>query len=342
MRTLFKNIVLALFILSFIMPDAKAQDNGSRKSLEHVGTSMANYLKIGVGARASAMGGAYVALSDDITSLYWNPGGIGMVDHNEAVLHFTDWFMDSQIYFFGASYRIDRVGTIGLSLNSFDSGAIEETTVEEPEGTGRTFRAANHTIGLTYTRRLIDRFSFGITLKYVEERLDRTQARALAIDIGSVYRTNFLNNMRIGFAMTNLGQRMNISGSGLDFRVTRGQEGKPIQASYLTSDWDLPLMFRFGLATEIFENDNYRLTVSGDVLDSRDFRYRLQTGAEFAFQELIYLRGGYQFNYDISDFSLGVGLELPSYNNLGLRFDYSYENYMYFGGIQKISVFITY
>ncbi len=329
-------------MLPAMASSSQAQDNGSRESLEHVGTSMANYLKIGVGARASAMGGAYVALSDDITSLYWNPGGIGMVDHNEAVLHFTDWFMDSQMYFFGASYHIDRVGIIGLSLNSFDSGGIEETTIDEPEGTGRTFRAANHTIGLTYTRRLIERFSFGITLKYVEERLDRTQARALGVDIGSVYRTNFLNDMRIGFAMTNLGQRMNITGSGLDFRVTRGQEGKPIQASYLTSDWDLPLMFRFGLATEIFQNDSYRLTVSGDVLDSRDFRYRLQTGAEFAFQELLYLRGGYQFNHDISDFSLGVGLELPSYQNLGLRFDYSYENFQYFGGIQKISVIVTY
>jgi len=333
-------IGLVTTMLIFNIQDVQAQNSDG--TLEHVGTSAANYLKVGVGARASAMGSAYVALSDDITSLYWNPGGIGTIDNDEAVFHITDWFMDTNMYFFGASYNIEKFGIIGLSINSFTSGDIQETTIDQPEGTGRSFNTANHTIGLTYARRLIDRFSFGVTLKFVQENLDRTSANALAIDVGSIFTTNFLNDMRIGFAMSNLGQQLQFTGSDLDFQVSRGQEGKPVQVSYLTEGWDLPLIFRFGLATELFENDYYRLTVSGEVFDSRDYKYRIHTGAEFGFRELIFLRGGYKFNYDISEFALGAGVNIPSYQDLGIRFDYSYENHEYFGAVQKISAFITY
>jgi hypothetical protein len=334
------SVILTLLISGYQVEIVRAQNNDG--TLEHVGTSVANYLKVGVGARASSMGGAYVALSDDITSLYWNPGGIGMVDHNEAVFSITDWFMDTKMYFFAASYNVEKFGIIGLSINSFTSGDIEETTVDQPEGTGRSFSASNHTIGLTYSKRLIDRFSMGITLKYIQENLDRTTGSAFAIDVGSIFITNFFNDMRIGFAMSNLGEQMHFSGSDLEFQVSRGQEGKPVQVSYLTQSWNLPLMFRFGLATELFDTDLYRLTVSGEVFDSRDFKYRIHSGAEFAFNEMVFLRGGYKFNYEITDFSIGGGIVLPSYQDLGIRFDYSYENHTYFGGIQKISAFITY
>lgn len=338
----YKYYLFAAFsiVLLIQVPTVNAQNNDG--TFEHVGTSAANYLKVGVGARASAMGGAYVALSDDITSLYWNPGGIGTIDNDEAVFHVTDWFMDTSMYFFGASYNIENIGIIGLSINSFSSGDIEETTIDQPGGTGRAFNTSNHTIGLTYARRLIDRFSFGVTVKYVQENLDRSGANAFAIDVGSVFTTNFLNNMRIGFAMSNLGQQLSFAGSDLDFQVSRGQEGKPVQASYLTQGWDLPLMFRFGLATELYETEYYRLTVSGEVFDSRDYRYRVHAGAEFGFREVVFLRGGYKFNYDISEYALGAGVNIPTYQDLGVRFDYSYENHEYFGAVQKISAFITY
>lgn len=335
-------LVTGIFTTMLLLNIQGVYAQNSNGTLEHVGTSTANYLKIGVGARASAMGSAYVALSDDITSLYWNPGGIGTIDNDEAVFHISDWFMDTNMYFFGASYNIENIGIIGISINSFTSGDIEETTIDQPEGTGRNFSAANHTIGLTYAKRLIERFSFGITLKFVQENLSRSSANALAIDVGSVFTTNFLNDMRIGFAMSNLGQQMQFSGSDLDFQVPRGQEDKPIQASYLTEGWDLPLMFRFGVATELFENEYYRFTVSGEVFDTRDYRYRIHTGAEFGFRELIFLRGGYKFNYDISEFALGAGVNISSSQDLGIRFDYSFENHQYFGSVQKISTFITF
>ena len=69
---------------------------------------------------------------------------------------------------------------------------MEETTIWEPEGTGRLFNTYDFAAGLTFARQITERFSAGITVKYISERLDRVDASTIAIDIGSVFVTNFL------------------------------------------------------------------------------------------------------------------------------------------------------
>ena len=50
------------------------------------GTTAADILKIGVGARAIGMGEAYVAQADDVSSLYWNPAGLALMQERQASL----------------------------------------------------------------------------------------------------------------------------------------------------------------------------------------------------------------------------------------------------------------
>ena len=43
------------------------------------------FLKVGVGARALGMGGAFVSLADDATAPYWNPAGLGLQTQSRQV-----------------------------------------------------------------------------------------------------------------------------------------------------------------------------------------------------------------------------------------------------------------
>ena len=43
-------------------------------------------MQTGVGGRALGMGGAYVAIGDDVTSIYWNPAGLGFLDKGQIFI----------------------------------------------------------------------------------------------------------------------------------------------------------------------------------------------------------------------------------------------------------------
>src|SRR5690625_3012830 len=189
-------VVMTGLVLGLGVPPQAAHAQGSDPN--QLGTSTANFLKIGVGARASSMGNAFVAMADDATSLYWNPAGIGMMDGPEVTMTVTNWLLDTRLYFFGGTLDLGNMGVLGhvlgLSINHFHSGDIDETTVYEPDGTGRVFSASNMAVGLTYARRLSNRFSAGFTVKYVSETRDRTSSNAIAVDVGSLSVTDFLNS----------------------------------------------------------------------------------------------------------------------------------------------------
>ena len=130
-----KSILLLFFSISLIV---NAQGSSSQ-----VGTSMANFLKIGAGSRASAMGEAFVAMADDASSTYWNPGGLVFIEKNEALFQSTSWLANTNLYYLAVAIPLGDIGTIGANVYSFNSGDMEETTVSQPDGTGSTFVLRN-------------------------------------------------------------------------------------------------------------------------------------------------------------------------------------------------------
>jgi len=335
-----KVLFLALSLLVLLGSVFSAQ--GQTSELNQIGTSMANFLKIAVGARASAMGGAFVALSDDISSLYWNPGGLGMLRHNSAIFQSTNWLLDTKFYFAGVSFYLANRGTVGLSLSSFSSGDILETTIYQPDGTGRKFDAGNFMAAATYSRQITDRFSAGLTLRYVTERLDREKAATVAIDVGSVFITNFLNNMRIGFALSNLGGRMTLSGTDLTVQYLMPPGTKYARAQLGTDPWDIPLLIRFGVATDAVRTDRFRLTLATEVLDTRDYDYRIATGAELALMNHVFLRGGYKFHFEEENFSFGGGFTAATPGGVGIQFDYAFVNHKILDHSQMFSIILSF
>jgi len=329
---------LCLLIVILLATQSSAQNS----DLNQIGTSMANFLKIGAGARATAMGGAFVAISDDASATYWNPGGLPKMPYDETIIQVTNWLAGTKFYFLSATFSLGDFATVALSATSFTSGDIEETTIYYPEGTGRKFFTSNMVAGISLAREFTDNFSAGFTIKYITESLDRTTATTIAFDIGSIFVTNILNDMRIGIALSNLGGRMKLEGSDLTVQYLPENSTKYVNASLMTEPWDIPLLFRFGLATDAIKSENYRFTLSADLLDSRDYDYQVNTGAEFVFKEIVQLRGGYKFNYSVADYTFGFGLNLKNIIDFKGKLDYAYSNFGVLNDVHSLSISIGY
>ena len=335
--------IFLFILLLFLSIDLSIAQNTTVSSMEQIGTSMANFLKIGVGAREVAMGGAAVADCDNVASLFWNPGALDRMEKSEIIFQQTQWLVDTELYFLGAGVKLPAFGSIGVSINYFTSGDIEETTLTIPEGTGRTFTTYDMALGLTYSRNITERFSAGITIKYIQEELDLEKASTIAIDIGSVFETNFLNNLKIGMSLSNLGGRMKLAGSGLQVQYSPnpGYPTKITTADLTTEEWDIPLCFRLGIASDVITTDNLRWRLVGEVMDSRDYIYRISLGSELAFLERYFLRGGYKFLYDEENFTLGGGVNLD-FSWAQIRLDYAYANFGVFDNAQRFSLIFAF
>ena len=76
-----------------------------------VGTTAAGFLSIDVGAQAVSMGGAYVAVANDATAMYWNPAGIARSNQYQALFNHSKWIADISINYMGVVIPVYGLGT---------------------------------------------------------------------------------------------------------------------------------------------------------------------------------------------------------------------------------------
>src|SRR3989304_3357992 len=205
----FKNLTM-FFILVFLIVFTAKEDFA--QNVSKVGTTTANFLEIGVGGSGNSMGGAFVSLATDASALYWNVSGIAVIPEYQVIAVHTNWIADTKFDFAGLVVPVGDFGTIGFSFTSLSTGDMAVRTIDQPEGTGEFFTSNNIAIGISYARNLTDRFSLGITGKYVRESIWHMSASAFAIDAGTLFRTDLLGGMIIGAKISNFGTTMQLNG----------------------------------------------------------------------------------------------------------------------------------
>lgn len=324
-----KKTIFAIFIVLLMVALAFPQDE-----LSKVGTTMVQFLKLGVSARGTALGDAYVAVTNDVSAMVWNPAGIQQIGQRALGVSQTQLYADITLNFIGAALPIDNSNTIGLSVVNLNSGDIEVTTIAEPQGTGETYNTSDLAIGLSYGRRLTDRFILGITVKYIEERLYHEKGSTFAFDIGSQFDTG-IYGMRLGMSLQNFGGKIQLDGPDLEHELTDPTTGyeQTGGARLQTAEWSIPLVYRMGVMmdllgphSQIMSSSMNRFSLAAEANDPIDHFLRYNIGAEYEWNGMFALRGGYKLNYDEATYSLGAGFKVNVEGTL-LQIDYSYNNY---------------
>ena len=298
-----------------------------------VGSTAAPFLNVGIGPRAISMGGAFVATASDVSSLYWNPAGASRSNTNEAMFSHSSWFADINYNWAGAMLKLGDAGTVGLNLTYLNYGDMEITTLAEQDGTGQFFSAYDLSMGLTYAYNLTDRFSLGGTVKYIQSKIWNTSASAFAMDLGVLFHSD-IYGLRIAATITNFGTPMKMDGKDLlvqhDIDPNNYGNNDQILASLQTDEFPLPLTFRIGLAMDVLNNEEHRVTLAADALHPNDNDESLNVGGEYMFNNLIAFRVGYKSLFlDNSEEGLtaGVGLNYNFTSDFGVRVDYAYQDF---------------
>ncbi len=344
-----RNIVHILVVLALLSAV------GMAKEPHRMGTTSAGFLEIGVGGAGIAMGDAYVASATDMSAIYWNPAGLALVKSNEALFMYQPWVVDVSSMFAGYALSLPRLGTFGLGIFGMNYGNIDVTTLDYQSGTGEQYTAYDYSFNLTYARSLANWFSFGASAKYVSSKIWHTTANAMAVDLGVLVQTPFFSptgdydgGMRIGMSIANYGSKMRFDGFDLLFPedMSPSEDGnyQNLQAKYKMSDWELPLMFRVGVAVTPIMLSSQSLTIEVDALHPNNMSEYLNVGAEYKFMlpgfgDFI-LRGGYKGLFMVdSNFgpTFGGGLKVFVAPGKSFTIDYAYRTIGVLGNVHCTS-----
>jgi len=289
---------------------------------EKVGTLGGQSLKIGVGARAAAMGDAYVALADDATAVYWNPAGIARLSGQSITLNHTAW--PAEILFDQAAYvfHVKWIpGMIGVNVRALTMSRDKVRTTYLPDGTGETFDAGEWAYGLSYARSLTDKFSAGLSVNYIQTGLDDVTGKSTTFDFGTLYDVGILG-AKIGMSIQNIGSDM----------------------TFIDEKVKMPVFFRVGGSFSILQRGESRLLMATEFTHPPDNSEKLNLGAEYAFHDYLFLRGGYKLNYDTEGLTAGFGVKFPLtlVKSSVARLDYAYSDLKYLSQAHRVSVNVSF
>lgn len=313
-------LCLALFAMTFL----SASDASAAEIFRKVGTAGAQFLKIGAGARAIGMGEAFVAVADDASTIWWNPAGVARITSNgesHLTLNHSTWPADISHDFFGYAFTYHGLpGAYAFSSTVLQMDPIPIRTEYSPQGTGENFDAGSFNLSATWAKNLIDRFSFGVSAKYVHLGLEDENADGFVVDFGTLYFTDY-KTIRIGMAIQNLGPSI----------------------SFIDESFPMPTMFKVGSAMEMYASDDHNVLLAVQFDHPADNAERASVGTEYTLKTFepnvsLQLRTGYRFNRDEERGTAGFGVEFPTGSASRMRIDYAWSQMNFFDDTHKFSV----
>jgi opacity protein-like surface antigen len=296
------------------------------------GTNGADQLFIPVGARSIATSGAFLANVSGVEAIYYNPAGLGSMVGTQAMFDYTSYIADISISYLAVGTNLGDLGSIGLTYKSINFGDIPVTTVDNPDGTGQTYSPSYVTAGLTYAKALTDRVIAGASFKVIYEGILNTAATGWAIDFGVQY--HFNKNLSLGVSVANIGNNMRYTGEDLKIKTpvldSRLGGGNAVYEAD-TEPFQIPSYFELSAAYKFFFNEQTTLGLGATFRNNNNLDDQIRVGAEFAFMNMFYLRGGYNYythnsdDYLFNSFSAGAGVRWEMIDGVTIMFDYAYR-----------------
>ncbi len=282
------------------------------------GTSNADFLKIGVGARPAAMGDAYAAVSDDPNACFWNPAGITSIDKWSFTGMYLAWFLNSNYEFAAVVMPIDNMTNAGLSINmlnipGFDSTGGLDTPAPASYDLAVTLTLARN-LGNLYTKDFtIGNISLGANLTYIKRSLT-------GIDLGSQFSADFglianiTDFMKFGIVMQDIGASL-------------GEDPSPFNIK-AGGSWNIDISKDFSMLIAADLNKPV------DVTNPEFQRWYFGIGTELRLTNYAFIRAGYKFGQEYQGLTAGCGFAIPGMGSL----DYAFMPHTELGNTHRASL----
>ena len=324
--------------------------------INRYGTTAANFLEVGVGSDGNAMGEAFVAVTDGISSIYWNPAGLANVRKPSALFMIHPWLVDINMLFSGGALVVPGVGNFGFGITQMNYGEMDVTTLEYQEGTGEQFTASDMAASFTFSRKIVSWFSFGSSIKYIRSNIWHSSASSFALDLGVLVNTDFLSftgkdedGLNIGMSIANYGTRMQFDGIDIyqPIDISEYEEGNygDVAGQFRPSEWELPLIFRIGVALKPVVTNTTKLLVAVDALHPNNNSESINFGASIDYTmpgvAVLSIKGGMKALFmDSPQYgaTAGVGVEMFYLGNRSVSVDYAFKSIGILGDVHMYTV----
>lgn len=254
------------------------------------GTTGGVILKESLGARSLAMGDAFTAVASGPETIFWNPAGLGTMQNPEVSAMYFKEIANMGLMSIQYAHPLAEYGTAGIAIESFSAGEMELNYLD---GSSKSVNAQqDFIVNLAYGREIIENFSAGANLKYLSSTLAEAEtASTIALDLGCLYRLPQVEGGSLGVSLQNIGGGM----------------------KYIEEEDPLSFTIRAGAAyTKDLQNNT--LTISGDLSKPKELSTRFNLGAEYVYNQVMAIRAGYKFNYDVDSFTAGFGVKISRYS----------------------------
>lgn len=290
------------------------------------GNSGFDFLRSDMGARSSAIGGATVAIKGDLHGLMTNPAGLVSTREREITFSYIDHLVDIKSGFIGFGKSLRETGRLGIGISYIHYGEFERTDIV---GTSLgSFTSYDYAFSIAYANTLPYGFCYGLSVKYIQSRIDHYLAGGVAVDFGLIYRID-RENLNIGFSVLNLG------------RATK---------SFIDVHEKFPISYRIGFSKVLA---HLPLMLNFDLIKYQYDQSSLfwgvywALGGEFTITDFFFLRWGYHSrgreerigsdNDWSAGISLGIGIQLKRY-----RLDYGFSGHGALGSKNFFTVTIPF
>jgi len=286
------------------------------------GNSVFNFLKLSNTPQLSALGGVNVSqLSDDIGLAFNNPALLSSSMHSQCNAVFNDFYGKINVYHFTVGYHHEKLKTNFLwGVNYFNYGSVQET-----DAAGNllgTFRATDWVMQVGASRKYLNRWTYGASLKFINSSYGTYRSNGLAVDVGLLYRDSS-GTFSASVLVKNMGTQLKkYTGSKPDdlpfdiqVGITRKLEGSPFRFSITAQKLN---QFDMSYTDTLFNNENgFENNNSGKFSFDKIFRH-LVLAAHISIGEYIELQTGYNFlrrkelnignaGNGLNGFSIGMG-----------------------------------
>ncbi len=301
------------------------------------------FLSLGVGARSSGIGGAGVALSNDVTAGYFNPANLNGISYPQIAIFHESRFAGLFNYDYAAgALPIDTQQTAALSIIRFGYGEIKDTrnALIDRNGNGvidedDRIDPSRITIGSaadwafigSYSRAINEKLSVGGNVKLLHRAILDTSAWGFGIDIGASYR--LLDDLRLGATLYDATKSL--------LAWETGHQEFIVPSLRLGAAYDLAIADAHMFRPTIDGIYRFEGRSETTTLDAGLFSLDIAAGLEYAYKEKVFARAGMS---ELGQLSLGAGIKLPK-----LNIDYSFtqensdlEN---IGATHRVSLMLT-
>jgi len=301
------------------------------------------FLENPVGADAIGRGGLGVAATSNSNAVFWNPAGIAWIEGRYDInANLTKGIADINHASLVAAMAINDICVVAVDALVMDYGEFYGTRRSSADAgydeTG-TFTPQSYAIGLSFSQRVSDRFSYGVHLKYAHQDLGSAWIGTAGTDVDDPALIMDTKHYAHSEPAIDIGAVYDFLSHGIRFGAVIQNFSREIK--YEQEKFPLPFAVSFSLMADPFSffpsiDKKHAMMVGFESRHPRDFKEKIKFGAEYTYFERYILRLGYMTQYDERGLCFGLGVCLPETKNR-YRFDYAFENFGILGAVHILT-----